>query len=143
MPSMFFDESGKATTFIINDNMNGSFPITMDEFNAHPDIHLWCLDSATQKPRLKTQAELDAEKTPVPFNQVAFLRQLATEFTPLEMESLAQKFQTFRDYLTFENWPAIKQILSDKIANNIISQEEYTRLNGVFKQFGVDLDTIG
>ena len=142
MPSMFFDATGKATTFIINDNVPDSFPVTLDDFNAHPDIHLWCLDPSSQSPRLKTQTELDVEKTPTPFNQINFLRQLAIEFNPLEMEALAQKFQTFRDYLMFENWSAIKHILNDKITNNVISQNEYTRLNSVFKQFNVDLDTI-
>jgi hypothetical protein len=144
MPSMFFDNTGNASGYIINDNVEGSYPVSIEDFNANPDVKLWFLDTGNRLPRLKTAGELAADALAEKagfFDNINFLLALGKEFTPLEMESLAQRFQTFRDYIGFQNWPAIKAILTDKITNNIITPAEYTRLNNVFKKFNVNLDS--
>ena len=141
MASMFFDENGNAVTFIINENEPGSYPIELEEFGNYPDISLWCLDSSTQLPRLKTAQELEltAERN---FDNYKFMQALSVAFDPLELESFNQRFQTFNSYTMIENWPAIKQVLNNKIDNNIITIDEYDKLNNVFKQFGIDLNTL-
>jgi hypothetical protein len=139
MPSMIFTPDNlTGVSYFFADNVTGSYPISSADFEANPNPALWTLDSTTQLPRLKTQAELGS--TPSPFSVGSFLKALAQAFTPLELETLCGQFPSFVTFLGFQNWAAIKQIFDNKIQSGVITETTYEQVNAVFQQFGVNLD---
>lgn len=140
MPSIFFDENGNATTFVLTDNLPDSYPISYDEFMRCSDIRFWKLDPVTQEPILKDASEVEAEEFYISPDQ--FIQELNKMFSPLELESLFTRFQTFTSFLQINDFNSLKSVLNDKVANNIITQEEYLKINTTFKKFKLDLDNL-